>query len=271
MTKSSSVPPADDIDHGSLGAALWRAKGRVITLSLLAGSITFVGLSLMRPLYTSETRILVQNEKTAFTRPPNEQGTPGYRAAFDEQAVRSQVEVLKSRDQILRVVRDLNLSQVEAFRRDTDANTVDQLLDALGLNYASEGSPQERAANILARHLDVHQLSNSSVIAIAYSSGDPRLAAEIANKLADAYIACQRDAKNEQTRDASTWLDAQIKALRKATADSEAAVSSFKSSEALSAVSSSVALNAHKLSELNSELIPAAAQKAEAQLRAKLT
>ena len=76
------MPPADDIDLGSLGSALWRAKGRIIALSLIAGAITFIALSMMRPLYTSEARILVQNEETAFTRPTTEQGTATYRTAW---------------------------------------------------------------------------------------------------------------------------------------------------------------------------------------------
>ncbi|ODS03638.1 hypothetical protein AUC71_08685 [Methyloceanibacter marginalis] len=53
------------------------------------------------------------------------------------------------------------------------------------------------------------------MIAVEYTSGDPRLAAEIANKLADVYIGWQRTAKIEQTKDATVWLDDQIKALRK--------------------------------------------------------
>ncbi|MDJ0512738.1 MAG: Wzz/FepE/Etk N-terminal domain-containing protein [Methyloceanibacter sp.] len=270
MTNSSSVPPADDIDMRSLGAALWRAKGRIVALSLLAGAITFIALSMMRPLYTSEARILVQNEETAFTRPTAEQGIANYRTALDEQAVQSQVQVLNSRDLILKVVRDLDLTQNADFTRDASGNPVERLLKATGLLGWSQESQEERAANALAEHLDVYQLSNSSVIAIEYTSGDPQLAAQIANELADVYINWQRDAKIEQTKDATAWLDAQIKALRTATAESEEAVEAYKASEGLYAGSNNVTLNAQQLSELNSQLILAEAQESEAQARAKL-
>ncbi|ODR94298.1 hypothetical protein AUC70_06285 [Methyloceanibacter stevinii] len=264
------MPPADDIDLGSLGSALWRAKGRIIALSLLAGAITFIALSMMRPLYTSEARILVQNEETAFTRPTNEQSAANYRVTLDEQAVQSQVQVLNSRDLILQVVRDLDLTQNAAFLRDAGGSPIGRLLRAIGLGGSTQESLEERAANAVAEHLDVFQLSNSSVIAIEYSSGDPQLAAQIANKLADVYIGWQRDAKIEQTKDATAWLDAQIKALRKATAESEAAVETFKASEGLYAGSNNITLNAQQLSELNSQLILAEAQESEAQARAKL-
>ncbi|MEM9590024.1 MAG: Wzz/FepE/Etk N-terminal domain-containing protein [Pseudomonadota bacterium] len=270
MTNSSSVPPTDDIDMRSLGAALWRAKGRIIALSLLAGAITFIALSMMRPLYTSEARILVQNEETAFTRPTADQGIATYRTALDEQAVQSQVQVLNSRDLILKVVRDLDLTQNAVFLRDASGNPVERLLKATGLLGWSQESQEERAANALVEHLEIYQLSNSSVIAIEYTSGDPQLAAQVANKLADVYINWQRDAKIEQTKDATAWLDAQIKALRTATAESEEAVEAYKASEGLYAGTNNVTLNAQQLSELNSQLILAEAQESEAQARAKL-
>jgi len=108
------------------------------------------------------------------------------------------------------------------------------------------------------------------VIAVEYTSGSPELAAKIANKLADVYIGWQRTAKIAQTKDASTWLEAQIKALRKATAASEEAVEKFRASKGLYAGSNNVALGAQQLSELNSQLILADAQKSEAEARARL-
>lgn len=271
MSNSSSVPPAnDDIDLGSLGAALWRAKGWIAGLTLAVGAATFIALSMMRPLYTSEVRVLVLNEETAFTRPTTEQGNTNYRTTLDEQAVQSQVQVLTSRDLILKVVRELDLTQNAAFARDAGKTLVERLLQALSLGRSSQESQEERAANALAEHLDVYQLSNSSVIAVEYTSGDSQLAAKIANQLADDYIGWQRDEKIAQTKDATAWLDAQIKALRTATAESEEAVESFKASEGLYSGSNDVTLNAQQLSELNSQLILAEAQESEARARAKL-
>ncbi|ODS00846.1 hypothetical protein AUC68_12915 [Methyloceanibacter methanicus] len=271
MSNSSSLPPAtDDIDLGSLGAALWRAKGWIVGLTLAVGAVTFIALSMMRPLYTSEVRVLVLNEETAFTRPTTEQGNTNYRTTLDEQAVQSQVQVLTSRDLILKVVRELDLTQNAAFARDAGKTLIERLLQALSLGRASQESQEERAANALAEHLDVYQLSNSSVIAVEYTSGDPQLAAKIANQLADNYISWQRDEKIAQTKDATAWLDAQIKALRTATAESEEAVESFRASEGLYAGSNDITLNAQQLSELNSQLILAEAQESEARARAKL-
>ncbi len=103
-----------------------------------------------------------------------------------------------------------------------------------------------------------------------YTSGDPDLAAAAANKLAEAYIDWQRQAKLEQTKDATTWLSAQIEELRKKVSESEAAAEQFRSSNGLFEGSNNITLNAQQLSELNSQVILADAQKSEAEARARL-
>jgi uncharacterized protein involved in exopolysaccharide biosynthesis len=260
---------ADDIDLATLGSALWRAKGWIFGLALLAGAVTFIGLSMVRPLYTSEARILIQNDESAFTRPTTER-TPEPPTSLDEQAVQSQVQVITSRDLILQVVKDLDLTHNAAFAKDAGQTVLKQLLARIGIGIGTPQSEEEKAANALADHLDVFQLSKSSVIAVEYTSGSPELAAKVANKLADVYIAWQRDAKIAQTKDASAWLEAQIKALRKGTAASEEAVEKYKAKEGLYSGTGNVALSAQQLSELNSQAILAEAQKSEAEARAAL-
>ncbi len=270
MSKSRrATQAADDIDLATLGSALWRTKGWIFGLVLLAGAVTFIGLSMVRPLFTSEARILIQNDESAFIRPTTDQ-TPEPRTSLDEQAVQSQVQVLTSRDLLLRVVKDLDLTHNAAFAKDAGETMLKRLLARIGIGIGTPQSEEERAANALADHLDVFQLAKSSVIAVEYTSGSPDLAAKVANKLADVYIAWQRDAKIAQTKDASAWLEAQIKALRKATADSEEAVEKYKASQGLYSGSNNVALSAQQLSELNSQLILAQAQKSEAEARAAL-
>ena len=124
---TSKTLPAADIDLATLGHALWRAKRWILGLTLLAGAITFIGLSMMRPLYTSEARILVQNEDSAFTRPTGEDGRNGYRTPLDEQAVQSQVQVLTSRDLILQVVKDLDLTKLHALTTHVKLDDVPQV------------------------------------------------------------------------------------------------------------------------------------------------
>jgi uncharacterized protein involved in exopolysaccharide biosynthesis len=259
----------EDIDVASLGRAVWRAKGWILGLAIGAGVITFIALAMMRPLFTSEARILIQNDESTFTRPASEQA-PEARVTLDEQAMQSQVQVLTSRDLALRVIKDLNLIDNPEFAKDSGVGLFGRLLAKLGIGLGSQVSREEKAANVFARHLNVYQLGKSSVIGVEYTSGSSPLAAEVANKLSDVYIAWQRDAKLEQTKDATLWLRTQIDVLRKRVAESEEAAEKFRAQHGLFAGSNNVTLSAQQLSELNSQLILAKAQSSEAQARARL-
>jgi len=263
-----SRPASPDIDLPRLGRALWRAKGTILGLAIGVGVLTFAVLSMMRPLYTSEARILIQNDESAFTQPADSQVRDVQQRTLDEQAIQSQVQVLTSRDLAVQVIHDLDLVDNPDFAKDAGTGLVTRLLAILGFN-GSNMSPEEWAANTFADYLSVAPLAKSSVITVDYSSGDSNLAAKIANKLADVYIDWQRESKLEQTKDATAWLSAQIEVLRKRVAEAEEAAERFKSS-ALFSGTNNTTLNAQQLSELNSQVILAKAQKSEAEARARL-
>ena len=220
MTKSDQDPPiAEDIGIRALGRALWRAKGWILGLAVGVGAVTFIVLSMLRPLYTSEARILIQDDNSTVTQ-----------RVLDEQAVQSQVQAITSRDLAVQVIKALDLTNNPAFAKDAGMSAIGGFLRSLGLGRGSERSEEEKAIDTFAEHLSVFPLDKSSVVAVDYTSGDSGLAAQIANKLADVYIAWQREAALEQTKDATAWLNAQIEVLRPKVAEAEAAVEQFKAS-----------------------------------------
>ena len=220
MTKSDQDPPAaEGIDIRALGRAVWRAKAWILGLAVGAGALTFIVLSLLRPLYTSEARILIQDDASTVTQ-----------RALDAQAVQSQVQAIASRDLAVEVIKALDLTSNPAFAADAGTSAVARWWRGLGLGRGAERSEEDNAVDTFAEHLAVFPLATSSVVAIDYTSGDSGLAAQVANKLADVYIAWQRQAALEQTKDATAWLNAQIEVLRPKLAEAEAAVQQFKAS-----------------------------------------
>ena len=127
---------------------------------------------MMRPLYTSEARILIQNDELSFTRPADEEGRISQLRALDEQAVQSQVQVITSRDLAVEVIKSLDLTNDATFAKDGGASFVGRFIRSLGLGIGSPKSEEERAANTFAEHLSVFPLAKSSVIGIDYTSGD---------------------------------------------------------------------------------------------------
>ena len=114
MTKSDQDPPiAEDIGIRALGRALWRAKGWILGLAVGAGAVTFIVLSMLRPLYTSEARILIQDDDSTVTQ-----------RVLDEQAVQSQMQAITSRDLGVQVIKALDLTNNPAFAEDAGMSAV---------------------------------------------------------------------------------------------------------------------------------------------------
>jgi capsular exopolysaccharide synthesis family protein len=130
----------------------------------------------------------------------------------------------------------------------------------------------EAAMNIatdrLTRNLSVTADPRSYVIRVGYESKDPKLAASIANTVAEAYVTQQLAEKQEAVRRANVWLSDRVSELREKVDQSEGAAERFKEANGLSEVRG-MTVNAQQLSELNSQIIIAAGARAqkEAELR----
>jgi uncharacterized protein involved in exopolysaccharide biosynthesis len=137
MQSQHALPLAEDVDLGRLGRALWRAKTWIVGLAAGAGIVTFVGLSMVRPLYTSESRILIENDVSPFTCAATDPGRD-QKQALDEQAV----QVLTSRDLALDVAKSFDLANNPEFTKDAGTSLFSRLLHWLGLGRGSDKSEQ---------------------------------------------------------------------------------------------------------------------------------
>ena len=77
-------------------------------------SRTYVGLGFVDPLYTADTRILIEERESPLTRPREDDGRRRP-TDFDESAIQSQVEVLKSREIADAVIDKLDLTHRPEF------------------------------------------------------------------------------------------------------------------------------------------------------------
>jgi polysaccharide biosynthesis transport protein len=113
------------------------------------------------------------------------------------------------------------------------------------------------------------KLSNdgrSYTIHIGFSSADPELAAALANRFADAYIAYQIDLKAIATQRASTWLSERLGDLRRELEESEAAVETYRRDAGILEDRGST-VTAQQLGEINTQLVLARNERVEAESR----
>src|SRR4051812_22364410 len=219
-----------DIDLGAVGRALWARRAWILIPTLAVFFLSFVGVQIVTPRFKSESRVLFEGRENVFLRPEIEKNGGGASSAGDPEAVASQVQVALSREVALDVIRNLKLTE----RADFDPalgglSSLKYMLIALGLaRDPMLLSPEERALEQYYERVTVFAVERSRVIVIEFQSADADLAARVANGIADAYIARQRAAKEDQSRGASQWLVGEIDKMRAKVAEAEGRVETFR-------------------------------------------
>jgi uncharacterized protein involved in exopolysaccharide biosynthesis len=261
----------DELDVGALGRALWRRKGRITALTLLATGLAFAAVNIVTPRFKSEARVLIETRDNIFLRPEAERAAERS-ATIDPEAVTSQVQLILSRDLAREVIRSLKLAERGEFDPVLrDSSTLGVLLALAGLiRDPMSQTPEERVFRSFAERLTAYPVEKSRVIAIEFESESPELAARIANAIAETYLVFQQTAKQDQTRAAGLWLAEKIEPLRGAVADAEAKVEQYRASNNLLIGTNNTTLSNQQLGELNGQLSVARAQKADAEAKARI-
>jgi len=269
FTAAAPNRPDGDIDLGAVARALWARRIWVLVPTLAVFVITFVGVQLVTPRFKSEARVLVEERENVFLRPEAEK-TPDASVGTPD-AVASQVQVILSREVALDVIRKLKLTERPEFDPTVNGvSSIRYLMIALGLaRDPFKLSPEERALEQYYERVSAFAVERSRVVVIEFQSADAELAARVANAIAEAYIARQREAKEEQSRGASQWLAGEIEKLRGRVADAEGRVESFRAKANLLVGTNNTTLSNQRLGDLNSQLTAARTQKTDAEARAK--
>ncbi|MHC1549366.1 GumC family protein [Phyllobacterium sp. K27] len=267
MAQAQSTGNDVDIDMGALFASLWQNKRRIIFGTLLITVLTFIALSMVSPKYRAETRILIEARESVFTRPSNQQTDD--RPVVDQEAIKSQVELIGSSDVLRNVITKLDLAKNAELTADAEPSALSKLLGTIGLGRdISEETRTDYILKALRDRLLVYSVQESRVIVVQFSSKDAELSASVANAIADEYMAMQQAAKSEINTDATGWLQPEIADLSKRVKDAEAKVAAYRSSSDLLIGQNNAVLATQQLSELSSELSRVRANRAASEARA---
>ncbi len=246
-----------------------RRKLVILVFTLVALCAGLMIVKFLKPTYSTEAQILIENLASPFDRtqsPDPQQPDP-----VDDRVIKSQMSVLKSQDVALRVVTSLNLQDRPEFDslKQKGVGKIKQLLLNFGFGVDPRlQTPQQRALDRLTGGLAVYQFPDSNVVAVKYSSTDPRTAAEVANALVKIYVASTAETNSQPTTRARDWIAGQIEDLRRKVAASDASIEEFRSQAGLLQGENST-LGTQELSELNTQITLAEAARTEAEERAK--
>lgn len=218
------------------------------------------------PQFTSTASMVIDTRKVQLFQQQSVLGD----IAVDSATVETQVEILKSENISLAVIRDLHLTEDPEFTG-TGAGLLGAVVGSIADLFSSGRASSEfeltrKALERFAANRTVKRLGLTYVMEIGFTSRDPQKAARIANAIADAYIVDQLEAKYQATRRASVWLQDRIKELRTQASAAQKAVVDFKIANNI-VDSGGRLMNEQQLAEVNSQLVMAHAGTAEAKAR----
>lgn len=260
---------------------LWMHKRLIVACAVMTTVLAALAVTRLTPTYTAGAQVLVGIPDARLS---NIQSVVGSVDA-NTVAVQSEVHVLQSRGIAGRIVDWLRLDNDPEFNAALrpksgwpSLGSIRRYVSGL-ISGDSDGKPaanaddrsvaerrRQRVINVLRSRLDVAQVGRSRVIDIRATSRNPDRAAEIANAVSAVFIQDQLRRKSDMTELADDWLTRQIGELRQQVVTKERAVEEYRRRHGLFQAKAST-VTAQQLGELNTQLILAQAQMAQAAAR----
>lgn len=267
----SSDERTSELDLRALSQAIGRKRRWILWPTL----IVFVGVGLyvmlVKPMYTAEAQVLLENQESYQPRQGAEITSPNA-TALDDESVGSQVQLVTSRDIARQAIAKLHLVGNPEFDPAAKGiGPISRVLILFGLKRdPTTLAPEDRVIDTFARRLTVFSPTKTRVLTIEFSSHSPVMAARAANEIVALYLQAQSDAKRGRAKEAAVTLAAQITQLRtKLTAAADDA-EHYRAVSGLLSGTNNMTISGQQLADLNSELSKARTSQADAQAKATL-
>jgi polysaccharide biosynthesis transport protein len=269
QNKGSAVPMEDFEDMGGAQAtstdllAILRAvlrRWKLVAAITLSVSIATYGVvkTIVPSRYKSTVEILVYDPQQQIDATVQKPISPFVEAVGND-AINTEINILKSKSVALRVASELGLDTDPEFQSQSDdlrighlakrfgiADLAERLggadliewLGLAGLGRADDHSEQmisateekadklDRAADDLIKRLDIYQ--DSYIIFVSATARDPIKAQRLASTIANDYLASQREARQEALGHVATWLKGHIDNLQSRALETEASIEKLK-------------------------------------------
>lgn len=217
-------------------------------------------------LYTATGTMVIDTRKVQLFQQQSVLGD----IAIDTGTVETQVQILRSENISLAVIKDLRLTEDPEFVG-PGGGLVGAVVEFIGSLLGNEETKSEFELTRMAlerfeNNRSIKRLGLTYAMEVSFRSLSPDKAATIANAIADAYIVDQLEAKYQATKRASLWLQDRIKELRTQASAAERAVIEYKEQNNIVDTGGRL-ITEQQLAEVNSQLILARAATAESKAR----
>lgn len=271
-----SLLSAAGTDVREIVRLLNRRKWHLLSVVILVCAATAIVLLQIMPLYRATAMVMLDTRKARVTNTADVlSGLP-----VDVAAIQTEIEVLRSANLLGRVVDKLRLDVDPeygaapvgpvslALRR--VRGFIETTLGAVRANSsdleARLNSPRLIAITALSRNLQITARGRSYVIAISLDSGEAAKAKRIVDTVTDFYLVDQLQAKLDANKRAMDFFNERLDELRRNVELAERAAATFREKSGLT-LGKEATVATQSLSELNSQLIQARAQRADRESR----
>ena len=260
----------DIIDLTHYFRVINQSKWRIFSLSIVITFLVALIVLSMTPIFKATSSLLIESEETNIVSIEQVYGLDSSKKEYFE----TQYEILKSRHIAEKVVDKLDLGNNPIFvemLNEGEASFINDIkasikgvLTFLPQKDAEPLSEEEKAElrkekliSLFSEELSIEPVPNTQVVKISYMSESPKLAALIANTVAEVYIDNYLEAKFDMTSKATTWLNDSLEGLRTKLEASEKKLSEFYEREQLVDLDGVVGLASEELSGLSEQLLQA--------------
>lgn len=215
---------ANEFDIRSIVGLLRRRFMLILITVFVVVSVTSVVVFSLTPVYQASTLILVDPSRKNLLEGDAEMLS----SAADSARIDSEVEIMRSDNVLLRVIDSLQLTQDEEFGVSLSLRA--QLLGFLRMAQPELPTGEQalnQTLNKLRNALTVQRRGSTYLLVGSVRSEHPRRAAEIANAIANAYIADQLDSKVNSVLATRDVLQRRIAAARNTVQESEGSFDAF--------------------------------------------
>lgn len=270
--RSASHENADEelIDLSHYFRVINQKKWRILSLALVVTFLVALIVLSLTPVYKATSSLLIESEETNIVSIEQVYGLDASKKEYFE----TQYEILKSRYIAEKVVNKMDLGTHPIFLEKLDeinASPFDVLKSSIKsvLTFLPQKEPEplnedeqrqlqkEQIVSLFLEELTISPIPNTQVVKISFTSESPRLAAEVANAVAEVYIESYLEAKFDMTSKATSWLNDSLEGLRTKLEVSEKKLAEFYQREQLVDLDGVVGLASEELQGLSEQLLQA--------------
>lgn len=249
---------------------LLKRRWTVLTTVVILVTLVTIASFRMTPEYEALSRIAVNRENNDVL--GFRSVTSGSSEDWDYTVqLSTQVRVLQSDTLALQVIRQLQLDKNPLFAKDLppaprlSSGTIPTVLTD------EDRLHQDRLLGAFRSKLAVAMIPRSRMIEVRYMSPDPKLAAQIANSLVEAFIEYNFKTRYESTMQTSNWISNQLVDLQRKVETSQEQLVRYQKENEILGLDEKQNITTAKLSELNEQLTLAETDRIQKQANYELT